>query len=82
MPLAGLAQVHVQIDEAGRDDESAGIEFLGFGTPALNLVGRGNFGDAAIFQQHVHGRVDARRRVDEVAALDEQAGGGGIHVSR
>jgi hypothetical protein len=35
--LAGLAQVHVQIDEAGRDDQSASIEFLV--RAALDLLG-------------------------------------------
>ena len=71
--LAGLAQVHVQIDEARGDDQSAGIELLV--RAAFDLVGSGNFGDAAIFQQHVHGRVDASRRIDEMAALDQQTGG-------
>src|SRR5208282_4829657 len=70
--LAGLAQVHMQIDEARRYRESTGIELLVRTT--LDFVGRSNFGDPAILQQHVHGRVDARRRIDEVAALDQQTG--------
>ncbi len=68
--LARLAQVHMQIDEAGRNDESAGIEFLV--RAALDLVGRSHFGNAAIFQQHIHGRIDASRRVDEMATFDQQ----------
>ncbi len=75
--LAGFAQVHVQIDEAGRDDESAGIEFLI--RAAFDFVGSRNFGNAAIFQQHVHGRVDARRRVDEVAAFNQQTSSCFLH---
>ena len=61
----------VQIDEAGRDDKSTRIKF--FVRAAFDLVGMSYFGNAAIFQQHVHGRVDASGRVDEVAALDEEA---------
>ncbi len=75
VPLPGLAQVHVQIDEARRDDEPAGIEFLGLVVDAaLDLVGSRDFGNAAILQQNVHGRVDTSRRIDEVPTLDQQTG--------
>ena len=70
--LSGLAQVHVQIDKAGSDDESTSIEFLV--RTALDFVGSGDFGDATIFQQHVHRRVDARHRVDQMAAFDQKTG--------
>jgi len=44
------------------------------GADRSEAVRRSHFGNAAIFQQHVHGRVDAGRRVDQVAALDQQTG--------
>ena len=69
--LSGLAQVDVQIDEAGSDDQAAGIEFL-VGA-AADFVGQSDLGDAAIAQKDVHGRVDLRRRIDQVAAFDQKA---------
>ena len=69
--LARLAQVHVQVDEAGRDDQSARVELL-VGA-AANLIGQRNFRDAPIAQQDVHRRIDLRRRIDQVAAFDQQA---------
>ena len=67
--LTGLAQVYVEVDEAGSNDEAAGVKFL-LGA-AADLVGRGDFGDAAVVQQDIHGGVDLRGGVDEVAAFDK-----------
>ena len=61
--------MHVQIDESGRNDQSASIELL---VRALDLVRRRDLGHASTFDQDVHGRVDLRRRIDQVAALDQQ----------
>ena len=70
MRLAGFAQVHVQIDEAGCDDESASIKLLV--RAPFDFAGSRHFRNVAVFQQHVHGRVDASGRVDQMAALDQK----------
>ena len=69
--LAGFAQVNMQVDEAGSDDQSARIEFLV--CRAANLAGRRDLGDLPIAQQDVHGRIDLGGGVDEAATLDQQA---------
>ena len=40
--------------------------------PPRVLLGRRDFGDTAIAQKDVHGRVDLRRRVDQVTAFDQK----------
>src|SRR5258708_4527454 len=65
--LSGLAEVNVQIDESRSDDQTAGIKLF-IGT-ATDLVRQGNLSDAPIAQKNVHGRVDLRRRVNQVAAF-------------
>jgi hypothetical protein len=71
--LSGLAQVNMQVDESRSNDQTARIELL-VGA-AADLVGQSNLSNAAIAQQNIHGRVDLRRRIDHVAALDQQACG-------
>ena len=66
--LARFPKMHVQIDEAGSNDEAASVELL-VGAPT-DLVRRRDFGNAAVFQQDIHGRVDPSRGVNEVAAFD------------
>ncbi|MGA3349282.1 MAG: hypothetical protein ABSC33_09685 [Candidatus Sulfotelmatobacter sp.] len=44
--LSGLAQVNVEIDEAGGDDQAAGVEF--FVGAAANFIRWRNFGHAAV----------------------------------
>jgi len=56
--------MHVQIDEAGRDHESARIKFLV--GPAFNFIGRSNLGNPTAFEQQVHRRIRARRRINEM----------------
>ena len=68
--LSGLAQMHVQIDEAGSDDASLGVEApLGL---AAQLAGRRHGSHAPVAQQHVHLLIDAARRIDDASACDEQ----------
>ena len=68
--LAWLAQVDVQIDEAGRDDQAAGIEY--FVCAAADLVRRRDLGDSAVTQQHVHECVQLRGGIDDATAFDQQ----------
>ena len=70
--LSGLAQVNVQIDKSRGNDQTARIEF--FVGAAANLVRQSDLGNSPIAQKNVHGRIDLRRRVDHVAALDQQTG--------
>src|SRR5208282_1404748 len=68
--LSWLAQVNVQVNESGGDDQAASVEF--FVGAATNFVGQSDLGDAAVAQQHVHGGVDLRRGIDQVAAFNEE----------
>ena len=63
----------VQIDEAGSDDEPAGVEF--FVGVAASFIGQCDFGDTAIAQKDIHRRVDLRGGIDEVAAFDQERTG-------
>ena len=56
-----LAQVHVHVDEAGRDDQAGGVERLG---AAANRFGA-DAGDAAVFDQH----VGNARRVPDAGSI-------------
>src|SRR5258708_19539372 len=76
--LAGLAEVNVQIDESRSDDQTAGIKlFIG---AATDLVRQGNLSDTAVAQKNVHGRVDLRRRVDNMATFDKNRSRFGLIV--
>ena len=63
--LPGLAQVNMQIDEAGSDDQPARVEFLVRG--AANLARRRDLGHLPIAQQDVHGRIDLGGGIDKRA---------------
>src|SRR4029077_827664 len=69
--LAGLAQVHMQVDEAGSDDQPSRIEFLM--RSAARLARRRDLGYLPVPQQDVHGRVDFGGRINEPPAFDQQA---------
>jgi hypothetical protein len=63
--------VNVQVDEPWGNDQTARIKLLV--RAATDFIRQGNFGNAAIAQQNVHGRIDLRRRVDHVPAFNQQA---------
>src|SRR5690606_40807446 len=66
---AGLAQVHVYIDEARSDDEPAHVDHLG-------IVRRAEPGPdrlhAALAQEHISDTVLVRRGIDDVSAAQQQ----------
>ena len=71
--LTGLTQMDVQVDETRRNDEAARVElFVG---AAADFIRQSDLSHAAIPQEDVHGRVDLRPRIDQVAAFDQQARG-------
>ena len=70
--LARLAQVHVDIDEAGGDGEPLCIEDLGVWS-RLQFARRGDLADPAVFEQDVFGSVDAGGRVDQMPVANEEA---------
>src|SRR5258708_39984476 len=65
---ARLAQVHVHIDEAGRDDETGGVEHFRSGGVKICAQCR----DLSIVNGHVGNSVVLRRRVDHTAVLDDE----------
>ena len=64
--LPGLAQMHMQVDESGRNDAAARIQRL-LGLPR-SLPGGSDRGDAPVAQQHVHLLINAAGRIDHVSA--------------
>ena len=66
--LPRLAQVRVQVDEAGRDDEARSVEDLRALGPRLAATEQP--GHAAVLDEHVQAGVDALRRVDHVSVCD------------
>ena len=72
MLLAGLAQAHRQIDQAGGHDAAAGIDGAGGHKAAAGLTQTGFHGDdAACGHGHVAEFVAARGGVDDPATADE-----------
>jgi hypothetical protein len=69
MSLPRLSQVHVQVDESGRNDQTARLELRL--RSALDLARRRDFGHATISQKDIHRRIDSRCRVDQVPALNQ-----------
>ena len=67
---ARLAQVHVQVDQAGADDQPVAVHDLGPG----RVQARPDPGDPAVVDQHVGGPVMAGRRVDQPPPLEQQLG--------
>ena len=67
--LSGFAQVRVQINEAGRDDETCRVEHLRtFGYVVAATEERRN---APVFNQEILAAVDPLRRIDHVTVGDE-----------
>jgi hypothetical protein len=56
--LAGLAQVDVHVDQAGRDGQAGGVQNFG-AVGLLQLAGAGDLGHAAVLEQNV---LEQRRR--------------------
>jgi hypothetical protein len=68
--LTGLAQMHVQINEAGSDDAPLGVEApLGL---TAKLSRRRHRSHAPFAQENIHLLIDAAGRIDDVSAYDEQ----------
>ena len=65
---AGLAQMDVHVDEAGRDDQSGGVEFGGAG--GIDVLADG--GNAAVFDGDVADRVQTTGRVHHAAVANDQ----------
>jgi hypothetical protein len=72
--LAGRAQVHVRVDEAGEQMPPAPVEHLGPGR-RLQRPGGADLGDRATADEHVVGRIDAAAWIEHVGAADEQVRG-------
>ena len=66
--LSGLTQVDVNINEAGRDDQSAGVEAL-VGL-AAQLAGGSDFRDAAVLEQQIVLALKVLCGVDEETVAD------------
>jgi hypothetical protein len=72
--LAGRAQVHVGIDEAGKQVPALAVEhFRAVG--GVERAGCADLGDLAPAHQDVVGGVDAAARVEHPRAADEHVGG-------
>ncbi len=66
----GLAQMHMQIDQSGRDDGAARVQRLL--RLAAQFARRGNLRDASVAQQDIHLLIDAAGRIDDAPALYQQ----------
>src|SRR6185295_14505846 len=65
--LTGLAQVRVDVDEAGADPQVAHVDDPGV-TPDGRRQARLDARDLAILKQHVRLRIEAAPRIDDPAA--------------
>ena len=68
--LAGLAQVHVHVDEPGADDLAGRVHDLGVGG---RLEASSQPRDLAVLDEDVLDSVDGVRRVDDAAAPEQEA---------
>ena len=66
--LPRLAQVHVQVDETGRDDQTGRIDHLGILGNGIAVTLQTN--DAPVFDEQTPARVRSLRRVDDVTVFD------------
>jgi hypothetical protein len=87
--LAGGAQVHVRVHEAGEQVTAGAVDHLGAGR-RLERAGIAELGDRPLAHEHVVGGVEAGAGVEHVGAADQQVGGllraadqavGGAHAS-
>ena len=67
--LPRLAQVDVDVDEAGRDDEAGGVDDLGVLGHGETLLQPRHL---AVLDQHVDEGVEVLARVDDAAAADQR----------
>ena len=74
MLLAGHAQVHVRVDEAGEQMAALAVDDLG-ALGRLERPRRAQPGDRAVADEDVERRVDPLARVEHVGAADQQVGG-------
>ena len=65
--LARLAQVHVQINKPGSDDEPLQVEL--FVRRGLRLAGRCDFNHQAIFQHQIGWGIHARSGINQMTAI-------------
>ena len=63
--------MHMQIDEAGSNDQPARVKLL-IGI-ATGLGRQSNLGNTSVAQKNIHGRVDLRGGVNQLPAFDQQA---------
>ena len=71
---AGLAQMDVHVDKAGRDDQAGRVEFGGSG--GFKILADG--GDAAVFDRRRRDRVQMTGGVDHAAVADDQLSHGSV----
>src|SRR5262249_39418027 len=70
MLKAGLAQVHVHVDEAGGNHHARCVEPFG-----IDSVQRGsNGGDASVFEQYISNGVMSGMGINDAAVLNKQLG--------
>ena len=72
--LAGHAQVHVRVDEAGQQVAALALDHLG-ALGRLEAAGRAELRDLAVAHEHVVRRVDPGARVEHVGGADQHVGG-------
>ena len=72
----GLAQMHVHVDEAGRDDQPGGVEHFGVGGRQV----RADALDDAVFDPDIGDGVVPGRRVDHAAVFNEQRRHSVLHL--
>jgi hypothetical protein len=62
--------MRMQIDEAGRNDETAGVEDLR--VSGSEPAGSGDFRDFLAIEQNVERRIRVRRGIHDAAVLNEE----------
>src|SRR5581483_3430914 len=72
--LAGLAEVDVNIDQAGAGDEAGGIDLAG----AFFVGGAERFDEDAVADENIAVAIAAGGGIDEVGVGDPEGGHGGI----
>ena len=63
--LAGLAQLHAHVDEAGRQAMAARIDHLGLVRQAFAIDPRADLGDAPVDGEQAARLVAAARRIEQ-----------------
>jgi hypothetical protein len=71
---AGFAQVTMDVDESGRDDEAGAIDDLDVGRGRFVRDSRAAGLDASFGDQHVADGIQLLRRVDGAAPLEKNSG--------